>query len=55
MFGEDRIHAVIASVRGEERFNGLEPVGLELQGLDRHQRLLASYKKLHSWRLQQSR
>ena len=55
MFGEDRIHAVIASVRGEERFNGLEPVGLELQGLDRHQRLLASYKKLHSWRLQRSR
>ena len=55
MFGEDRIHAVIASVRGKERFNGLEPVGLELQGLDRHQRLLASYKKLHSWRLQQSR
>lgn len=50
MFGEERITAVIDSVRGKRRFYGLEPVGVELNGLERHLRLLESYKKLHRWR-----
>jgi len=50
MYGEERITAVIQSVRGEQRFYGLEAVGPELQGLDRHLRLIDSYKKLHRWR-----
>lgn len=50
MFGEERISAAIESVNGERRFYGLEPVGMGLNGLDRHLRLLESYKKLHQWR-----
>jgi ribosomal protein S12 methylthiotransferase accessory factor len=32
------------------RFHGLTPTSLQLEGLDRHQRLLDSYKKLHAAR-----
>ncbi len=50
MFGKDRIEAVVGSVNGTIRFYGLEPVGMELTGLERHQRLIQSYQKLHQWR-----
>lgn len=50
LFGKERIEAVVGSVNGTIRFYGLEPVGMELTGLERHQRLIQSYQKLHQWR-----
>ena len=50
MFGKERVDAVVGSVNGSIRFYGLEPVGMELSGLERHQRLIQSYQKLHQWR-----
>ena len=47
MFGDARMDAVIGSVDGSVRFFGLTPTSIELEGLDRHQRLIDSYKKLH--------
>jgi ribosomal protein S12 methylthiotransferase accessory factor len=47
MFGRERMDAVIGSVNGSTRFYGLTPTSIKLEGLDRHQRLLDSYKKLH--------
>jgi ribosomal protein S12 methylthiotransferase accessory factor len=39
--------AVLGSVDGSVRFFGLTPTSMKLEGLDRHQRLIDSYKKLH--------
>jgi len=50
MFGNERMDAAIGSVEGSVRFHGLTPTSLQLEGLDRHQRLLDSYKKLHAAR-----
>jgi len=50
MFGNERMDAVIGSVNGDVRFYGLTPTSLKLEGLDRHQRLIESYKKLHAAR-----
>ncbi|SFX56013.1 OsmC domain/YcaO domain-containing protein [Marinospirillum alkaliphilum] len=50
MFGEAVMAAVVGSVAGEVRFHGLTPTSLQLEGLDRHQRLIASYQKLHAAR-----
>jgi ribosomal protein S12 methylthiotransferase accessory factor len=50
MFGNERMDAAIGSVEGSVRFHGLTPTNLQLVGLDRHQRLLDSYKKLHAAR-----
>ena len=47
MFGNPRMDAVLGSVDGSVRFFGLTPTSLQLEGLDRHQRLIDSYKKLH--------
>jgi len=47
MFGNVRMDAVMGSVDGSVRFYGLTPTSTKLEGLDRHQRLLDSYKKLH--------
>ena len=47
MFGNPRMDAVIGSVDGSVRFYGLAPTSMKLEGLDRHQRLIDSYKKLH--------
>jgi len=47
MFGNDRMDAVLGSIDGSVRFHGLTPTSLKLEGLDRHQRLLDSLKKLH--------
>ncbi|TAK94660.1 MAG: OsmC domain/YcaO domain-containing protein [Aquabacterium sp.] len=47
MFGNPRMDAVIGSVNGSVRFHGLTPTSMKLEGLDRHQRLIDSYKKLH--------
>jgi ribosomal protein S12 methylthiotransferase accessory factor len=47
MFGNERMDAVLGSVNGSVRFFGLTPTSMKLEGLDRHQRLVDSYKKLH--------
>lgn len=46
MFGNPRMDAVMGSVDGSVRFFGLTPTSMKLEGLDRHQRLIDSYKKL---------
>ncbi|MDF1630794.1 MAG: OsmC domain/YcaO domain-containing protein [Alcanivoracaceae bacterium] len=50
MFGDDILNAVIGSVNGSVRFHGLTPTSMALEGLDKHQRLIESYKKLHAAR-----
>ena len=50
MFGSERIDAAIGSVYGSVRFFGLTPTSMQLEGLDRHLRLVESYKKLHAAR-----
>ncbi|MGD9859037.1 MAG: OsmC domain/YcaO domain-containing protein [Marinobacterium sp.] len=50
MFGAERMQAVVGSVMGEVRFHGLTPTSMKLEGLDRHLRLVESYKKLHAAR-----
>ena len=50
MFGNARMDAVLGSVNGSVRFFGLRPTSMKLEGLDRHHRLIDSYKKLHSAR-----
>jgi len=47
LFGNARMDAALGSVDGSVRFFGLTPTNMQLEGLDRHQRLLDSYKKLH--------
>lgn len=47
MFGHERMDAVLGSVDGSVRFYGLTPTSMNLEGLDRHHRLLDSYRKLH--------
>ena len=50
MFGNPRMEAVLGSVGGSVRFFGLTPTSMKLETLDRHQRLIDSYKKLHTAR-----
>jgi ribosomal protein S12 methylthiotransferase accessory factor len=50
MFGNERMDAAIGSVDGSVRFHGLAPTSMKLEGLDRHLRLIDSYKKLHAAR-----
>ena len=50
MFGDDRMDAVIGSMDGSIRFYGLTETNMQLEGLDRHLRLIESYKKLHAAR-----
>jgi len=50
MFGNARMDAVMGSVDGSVRFYGLTPTSMKLEGLDRHDRLIDSYKKLHKAR-----
>ncbi|AIC19377.1 hypothetical protein EY04_10870 [Pseudomonas chlororaphis] len=50
MFGNERMDAVIGSVNGNVRFYGLTPTSMKLEGIDRHLRLIDSYKKLHAAR-----
>ena len=47
MYGNPRMDAVLGSVDGSVRFFGLTPTSMKLEGLDRHQRLIDSYQKLH--------
>jgi ribosomal protein S12 methylthiotransferase accessory factor len=50
MFGPQVMNNVVGSVTGSVKFYGLDEVGSELQGLDKHLKLIESYKKLHAAR-----
>jgi ribosomal protein S12 methylthiotransferase accessory factor len=50
MFGNQRMDAVLGTVDGSVRFFGLTPTSMKLEHLERHQRLIDSYKKLHKAR-----
>ena len=50
MFSSERMDAVVGSVDGTTRFYGLTPTSMKLEGLDRHHRLIDSYRKLHAAR-----
>ncbi|PSF10713.1 OsmC domain/YcaO domain-containing protein [Marinobacter fuscus] len=50
MFGNEVMDAVVGSIEGSVRFYGLEETGMDLRGLDRHLKMIESYKKLHAAR-----
>ncbi len=50
MFGEETMANVVGSVNGQVKFFGLTPTSMKLEGLDKHLRLIESYKKLHKAR-----
>jgi ribosomal protein S12 methylthiotransferase accessory factor len=50
MFGEEAMENVVGSISGDVRFFGLTPTSMKLEGLDKHLRLIESYKKLHQAR-----
>lgn len=50
MFGNARMDAVMGSLDGSVRFFGLTPTSIKLEGLDRHHRMIDSYRKLHTAR-----
>jgi ribosomal protein S12 methylthiotransferase accessory factor len=50
MFGEENMKNVVGSISGEVRFFGLTTTSMNLEGLDKHLRLIDSYKKLHEAR-----
>jgi ribosomal protein S12 methylthiotransferase accessory factor len=55
MFGEQVMQSVLGSVNGEVKFFGLTPTSMKLEGLDRHLKLIESYKKLHQARARLAR
>ena len=50
MFGETIMKNVVGSITGEVKFYGLSKTNMQLEGLDKHLRLIESYKKLHQAR-----
>lgn len=50
MFNDERMDAVVGSIDGSVRFYGLTPTNMQLEGLDKHLRLIESYQKLHAAR-----
>ncbi|MBQ4844610.1 OsmC domain/YcaO domain-containing protein [Pseudoalteromonas sp. MMG005] len=54
MFGQEVIENAIGSVSGDVKFYGLTPTNMALEGLDKHLRLIDSYKKLHQARAEKA-
>jgi len=50
MFGKDVMDNVVGSISGEVKFYGLTKTSMQLEGLDKHNRLIESYKKIHQAR-----
>ncbi|WP_417624752.1 OsmC domain/YcaO domain-containing protein [Paremcibacter congregatus] len=50
MYGVQVMENVLGSVTGEVRFSGLTKTSMKLEGLDKHLKLIESYKKLHKAR-----
>lgn len=55
MFGQDVMDSVVGSVTGKVRFFGLFKTSMKLEGIDKHLRLIESYKKLHQARNKRSK
>jgi ribosomal protein S12 methylthiotransferase accessory factor len=50
MYGSEVMENVVGSVTGDVRFSGLTRTSMKLEGLDKHLKLIESYKKLHKAR-----
>ena len=50
MYGSETIENVTESIIGNVRFYGLTETSMDLEGLDKHLRLIESYQKLHKAR-----
>ena len=50
MFGSAVMNNVVGSVMGDVKFFGLTKTSMKLEGLEKHLRLIESYKKLHKAR-----
>lgn len=50
MFGSEQMADVVGSINGDVTFFGLTKTSMKLEGLDKHLRLIDSYKKLHEAR-----
>ena len=50
MFSKEIMGNVVGSVSGKVRFDGLFKTSMKLEGIDKHLRLIESYKKLHQAR-----
>ncbi len=50
MFGKEVMDNVVGSLTGAVKFYGLTKTSMKLEGLDKHQRLIDSYKKIHQAR-----
>jgi ribosomal protein S12 methylthiotransferase accessory factor len=54
MFGKEVMENVVGSITGDMKFFGLTQTSMKLEGLDKHLRLIESYKKLHQVRANQA-
>ncbi len=54
MFGKEVMANVVGSITGDVKFFGLTPTNMNLEGLDKHLRLLESYKKLRQLRAEKA-
>lgn len=50
MFGDETMKKVVGSVNSTLRFTGLFKTSMKLEGIDKHLKLIESYKKLHKAR-----
>jgi ribosomal protein S12 methylthiotransferase accessory factor len=50
MYGFETMENVVGSISGKVRFYGLTKTSMKLEGLDKHLKLIESYKKLHKAR-----
>lgn len=50
LFEKRCLNAALKSVHGEVRFYGLEATDKNFKGLEKHRRMIESYKKLWNWR-----
>jgi ribosomal protein S12 methylthiotransferase accessory factor len=50
MYGSEVMENVVGSVTGDIKFSGLTKTSMKLEGLDKHLKLIESYKKLHKAR-----
>ncbi|WP_085906968.1 OsmC domain/YcaO domain-containing protein [Kiloniella majae] len=50
MYGSEVMNNAVGSVTGDVKFCGLTKTSMKLEGLDKHLRLIESYKKLHKAR-----
>ncbi|MEZ4820809.1 MAG: OsmC domain/YcaO domain-containing protein [Bdellovibrionota bacterium] len=48
MYGENLFASVLSCIRGEEKFIGLQTTNMQLKGIDKHSKLLASYQKIQA-------